>query len=109
MSRAVVVPEVEGRLVEVVAGRLGPAAVVDGAFAVVAFLSVVEVEEEVGAGRLAGPAAGRPPLAAAELGRVLAAAVVVLGLVAPATGCDAGSGGHTGTNGGAKNKKGSKK
>lgn len=73
-----------------VEGRFGPAVVVDGAFAVAVFLSEVEVVEE-GVGRLVG-AAGEPPLAAAELGRILAA---VLGLVAPAAGCDAGTR-HTG-------------
>lgn len=73
------------RLVEVVEGCFGPAGPVDGALAVVVFLSEVEVGKE-GLRRLAG-AAGEPPLAAAEPGRILAA---VLGLVAPAAGCDAG-------------------
>lgn len=57
----------EGRLVEVVEGCFGPAADVDGAF-----LSEVEVRE--GLRRLVG-AAAETPLAAAELGRVLAAAL----------------------------------
>lgn len=107
-SRAAVVPAVEGRLAAVARGRLGPVAVaaveveVDDALAVVGFLSVVEVEvEEEGAGRLARPVEAGPP----EPGRVLATAA--LGLVAPATGWDAGEeggGGRTGTDGGAKNK-----
>lgn len=75
------------RLAEVVEGRLDPAAVVEGALAVVVFLSVVwgvEVATE-DTGRLVRPGAG--PAAPAVLGRILAAA---LGLVAPAAGCDAG-------------------
>lgn len=71
-----------GRLVELVEGLFGPAAVVDGALAVVDFLSVVEVLVDVG--RLVVAAAVVPP-AAAELGRTLAAA---FGLAAPAAGCD---------------------
>lgn len=83
-SRTVVVVEEDaGRLVEVVEGRFGPAAAVDGALAVVVFLSEMEVVVVEDAGRLVG-AAAEPP-AAAALGRVLAAA---LGLVAPAAGCD---------------------
>lgn len=65
---------------DVVGGRFGPAAAVDGALAVVVFLSEVDMVFE-GVGRLV--AAGPP--AAALLGRVLAAAV---GLVAPAAGCN---------------------
>lgn len=83
-SRVVVVLEDEGRLVEVVEGRFGPAAAVDGALVTVVFLSEVEVVEE-GVGRLVRAAAA-PPLAAAVLGRVLAAA---LSLVTPAAGCHA--------------------
>ena len=84
-SRAVVVVEDGGRLVEVVEGRFGPAAAVDGALAVVVFLSKMEVVVVVeDAGRLVS-AVAEPPAAAAP-GRVLAAA---LGLVAPATGYDA--------------------
>lgn len=67
-----------------VEGCFGPAAAVD-ALVVVGFLSEVEVGEE-GLRRLVG-AGGEAPLAAAELGRILAA---VLGLVAPAAGCNAG-------------------
>ena len=80
----------KGRLAGPVEGRFRPAVPVDGALAVVAFLSELEVVE-VGVGRLLG-AASEPLLAAAELGRILAAA---LGLVNPAPGCDAGTG-HTG-------------
>ena len=80
-SRVVVVNEDGGRLVDVVGGRFGPAAAVDGALAVVVFLSEVEMVFE-GVGRLV--AAGTP--VAVLLGRVLAAAAV--GLVAPAAGCD---------------------
>lgn len=83
-SRVVVVADDERRLV-VVEGCFGPAEAVDGALAVVVFLSEVEVGGE-GLRRLVG-AVSEPPLAAAEPGRILAA---VLGLVAPAAGCDAG-------------------
>lgn len=85
-SRVVAVVDDEGRLVEVVEGCFGPAAAVDAALVVVVFLSKVEVAVE-GLVRLAG-AGGEPALAAAELGRILAE---VLGLVAPAAGCNAGS------------------
>lgn len=75
------------RRLAVVEGRLDPAAVVEGALAVVVFLSVVWGAEVVteDTGRLVRPGAG--PAAPAVLGRILAAA---LGLVAPAAGCDAG-------------------
>lgn len=78
----VVVEEDVGRLVEVVAGRFGPAAADDGVLVVAVFLSerVVVVED---VRRLVG-AVTEPP-AAAAVGRVLAAA---LGLVAPAAGCN---------------------
>lgn len=89
-GRLVEVVEDAGRLVEVVEGRFGPAAAVDGALAVVVFLSKMEVVVVVDVGRLVG-AVPEPP-AAALLGRVLAAA---LGLVARAAGCHVGPR-HTG-------------
>lgn len=87
-SRAVAVADDAGRLVDVVEGRFGPAAAVDAALAVLVFFSEVEVVVVESVGRLVGT---EPP-AAALLGRVLAAADV---LVAPAAGCDAGPR-HTG-------------
>lgn len=104
-SRVVLVEEDTGRLPEVVGGRLGPAAAVEGALAAAGFLSVVwgalVVLEDVG--RLAA-AAAEPP-AAAVFGRVLAA---VLGLVAPAAGCDAGPT-RRGWMGGTQNKEGNQR
>lgn len=69
--------------------RFGPAAAVDGALAVVVFLSEMEVVVE-GVGRLVRPVT-EPP-AEEELGRILDTA---LGLFDPALACDAGPR-HTG-------------
>lgn len=85
-----VVVEVEGRLVLVVEGRLGPVAAVGAALSVGVFLLRV-AEVEVVAGRLVVVTA-EPPVVVAVLGRDLAAA---LGLVAPGAGCAVGMT-HTG-------------
>lgn len=87
-SRVAAAAEDARRLADVAGGRLAPAAAAVGALATVGFLSEAEVVEVVG--RLAGAAA---PPAAVLLGRVLAAAV---GLVALVAGCRMGGPGHTG-------------
>lgn len=88
-SRVAAAAEDARRLADVAGGRLAPAAAAAvGALAAVGFLSEAEVVEVVG--RLAGAAA---PPTAALLGRVLAAAVSLVALVA---GCPMGGSGHTG-------------